>query len=126
MFILQSPYYFLNLTLRTLQSLVSVSHAASYLRLWALSLAHQQLSSVLFNYVLVSAMLKGGIATYIGFALWLGYSTYQFLCIGVLEVILHTMRLHWVEFMGTFYRGDGYLFEPFSFVTTLQHCRESG
>jgi len=103
----------------------SVSHAASYLRLWALSLAHQQLSSVLFQYVIIGTMCRGTIATYIGFALWLGYSTYQFLCIGVLEVILHTMRLHWVEFMGTFYRGDGYLFEPFSFLTTLKQVREA-
>merc|ERR1719271_2315156 len=52
----------------------TVSHTASYLRIWALSLAHQQLSLVFFQKSLTPAMMMkypmNGIAIYCGFAVW--------------------------------------------------------
>uniref|UniRef100_A0A914RUV3 V-type proton ATPase subunit a n=1 Tax=Parascaris equorum TaxID=6256 RepID=A0A914RUV3_PAREQ len=63
-----------------------ISHTASYLRLWALSLAHAQLSEVLWTMVFNIAFTMSG---YAGIAVQ-------------------------VEFQSKFYGGLGYQFEPFS------------
>jgi V-type H+-transporting ATPase subunit a len=95
----------------------TVSHTASYLRIWALSLAHQQLSQVFFDKTftmgLVMPFPANGFALYFLFAAWFGVTLGVLLGMDVLECFLHTLRLHWVEFQSKFYRADGYLFEPF-------------
>jgi len=96
----------------------TVSHTASYLRIWALSLAHQQLSQVFYSKTIGMALTVSapwnGIAVYIAFCVWFAITCAVLLGMDVLECFLHTLRLHWVEFDSKFFKADGYAFEPYS------------
>jgi V-type H+-transporting ATPase subunit a len=98
----------------------TVSHTASYLRLWALSLAHQQLSLVFFQKSMYSALESGNpIYIYVGFAILMAITAGVLLGMDVLECFLHTLRLHWVEFNSKFFHTGGRTFEPYSHEHTL-------
>lgn len=101
----------------------TVSHVASYLRLWALSLAHQQLSVVFFDLTLLSAMQYSfplnGFVIFLMFFMWLAITLGILLGMDSLESFLHVLRLHWVEYTSKFYKADGYLFEPYRHVEFL-------
>lgn len=99
----------------------TISNTASYLRLWALSLAHSQLAKVFFDNTIGAAIKSGNIIT-----AFVGYTVFAQATFGILilmdqmECFLHALRLHWVEFQSKFYKADGYLFQPFSFETALK------
>jgi len=98
----------------------AISNTASYLRLWALSLAHSELSSVFWGRLLVSQVQGGSIPRiFAGYAIWAAATMGVLLVMETLSAFLHALRLHWVEFQNKFYVGDGIRFVPFSFNKVL-------
>ena len=100
----------------------TVSNTASYLRLWALSLAHTALSHVFIEKTFIGYIqndqvniVSSVIGVFIYFLVFLLATAFILIFMDAMECVLHTLRLHWVEFQNKFYKGDGYLFEPFSF-----------
>ncbi|GAW78968.1 vacuolar proton translocating ATPase subunit A [Plasmodium gonderi] len=111
--------------IETIEFILSlISNTASYLRLWALSLAHQQLSFVFFEQTILSSLKKDSfisvLISLILFSQLFSILTIAvILCMDTLECFLHSLRLQWVEFQNKFYKGDGIPFRPFNIKKLL-------
>ena len=97
-----------------------VSNTASYLRLWALSLAHSKLAGVFWEKAMLATINMNFFAAFIGFGIFAAVTTGVLLMMDVLECFLHALRLHWVEFQNKFFKADGVRFVPFSFAQILR------
>lgn len=108
---------FVHQTIETIEFVLgAVSNTASYLRLWALSLAHAQLSKVFFQMTLLNFIQSGSVTGMVVGFFFLAHITLGVLMgMDLMECFLHTLRLHWVEFQNKFFKADGYAFQPFCF-----------
>lgn len=105
----------------------AVSNTASYLRLWALSLAHAGLSEVFWERIML-AVLEMEVslpvqvfAVFCGFAVWASMTFGVLMVMETLSACLHDIRLHWVEFQNKFYGGDGIPFAPLNFALMVHY-----
>ena len=111
-------------------ALGAISNTASYLRLWALSLAHSQLSKVFFEYSIgmfsrfIDQPVVDGMLLAIIFVIYGGVTFGVLLCMDFMECFLHTLRLHWVEFQNKFFKADGHKFQPFCFEINIEESQE--
>ena len=102
-------------------TLGTVSNTASYLRLWALSLAHSQLAKVFFDQIMVPVLQSGStLGLFIAFPIWASITFGVLMLMDVMECFLHVLRLHWVEFQTKFYKGEGYEFRPLDYERVIQ------
>jgi V-type H+-transporting ATPase subunit a len=99
----------------------TISNTASYLRLWALSLAHGQLARVFLE-----KTIGGGIASANAIIILIGMYFFVSITVGVImgmdsmECFLHALRLQWVEFNSKFFKADGRKFMPLNLVAPIQ------
>jgi V-type H+-transporting ATPase subunit a len=101
-----------------------VSNTASYLRLWALSLAHTELASVFWEKAMLSTInMNSFIAIFCGYAVYAAITFGVILAMDCLECYLHALRLQWVEFQNKFFMADGHRFYPLSFHEIILEAR---
>ena len=102
----------------------SISNTASYLRLWALSLAHSQLAELFKDMILTDIGFKSGLGfPWNGMVAWFTFAAWAVISMVVLMVMenlssfLHALRLQWVEFQNKFFYGDGQKYTPFAYTS---------
>lgn len=104
-------------SINTLEYVIGLlSNTASYLRLWALSLAHEELTKIIWSFFIAPALGDNLVMSIVKLLLLTPVfcltTAVMMLAMEVLECFLHALRLQWVEFQNKFFRGEGHLMKP--------------
>jgi len=86
-----------------------ISNSSSYLRIWAVSLAHSQLTIILSNLTIKD---PNKIKAVILLPVYISGTFAILLCLEGLSSCLHAMRLNWIEFYNKFFHCKGVLYKP--------------
>ena len=128
----------INQTIHTIEYVLGcISNTASYLRLWALSLAHTQLAELFMDMILTERGLKANesisheimglpegstaslvvhmLMLFLTYGMWVMVTLVVLMVMENLSSFLHALRLQWVEFQNKFFYGDGQRYAPFTF-----------
>ncbi|KAH7647246.1 vacuolar proton translocating ATPase 116 kDa subunit a isoform 1 [Cryptosporidium bovis] len=121
---------FIHQLIETVEFLIgSISNTASYLRLWALSLAHNMLALVALQFTILEALASKSlilktVQLFTLFFLFFAFTSFIMIVMDSLECFLHGLRLQWVEFQNKFYKGDGILFAPLNHLRIILETEE--
>lgn len=98
-----------------------ISNTSSYLRLWAVSLAHVQLTAVLHQFTIGN---ESWIISILLLPIYVACTLMLLIGLEGLSACLHALRLNWIEFFSKFYTGGGVAFEPFTFKLNYEDIYE--
>ncbi|TRY52005.1 V-type proton ATPase subunit a [Cryptosporidium tyzzeri] len=121
---------FIHQLIETVEFLIgSISNTASYLRLWALSLAHNMLALVALQFTIMKALnskllIVKVVQLFNLFFMFFAFTSFIMILMDSLECFLHGLRLQWVEFQNKFYKGDGILFAPLNHMRIILETEE--
>uniref|UniRef100_A0A1I8H362 V-type proton ATPase subunit a n=1 Tax=Macrostomum lignano TaxID=282301 RepID=A0A1I8H362_9PLAT len=72
-----------------------------------------------------AALLLGGLTLAASFCLWACITVCILVGMEGMTALLHSLRLHWIEFQSKFYSGAGYMFRPFSLKAEVRQAMDS-
>ena len=99
----------------------SISNTASYLRLWALSLAHGQLARVFLEKTIGGGIVSGNaLIILVGMYFFVSITVGVIMGMDSMECFLHALRLQWVEFNSKFFKADGRKFIPLNLSAPIE------
>lgn len=105
----------LNYVVETMEfSIGLISNSSSYLRIWAINMAHGELSKVTFDLTIRidEFSIVSLISSIIKLPIFLASTIFILVGLEGMSATLNAMRLNWIEFNSKFFKANGRKFQP--------------